>query len=75
MIPIIENRDLALGDGLVRFIERYLHGVASPTLARRNGDCGHAMADLHARAKALAQKRSGWGRVTPYPREIVRDDS
>ena len=71
MITIIENRDLAVGDGFVRLIKRYLHSVASPAMAHRNGNWGHAVADLYARAKALTQKRSGWGRVAPYPREFV----
>jgi hypothetical protein len=74
MIAVIENRDLALGDGFERFIERYLHRLSSPALVHRNGDGGHAVADLDAGAEALAQKGSGWGCVAPNPREIVRGD-
>jgi len=53
MIAIVEDRDLALGNGLVRFVEGDLHGVAAPALAHRNGHCRHAMADLYARPEAL----------------------
>jgi hypothetical protein len=53
MIAIVDDRDLALGDGLVRFVECDLYGVVAPTLAHRNGHCRHAMADLCARPEAL----------------------
>ncbi len=75
IIAIVEDRDLALSNGFVRFVKCNLHGVAGPALAHRNGHCRHAIADLYARPKALVQKCGGRRRIAPYPREVVRGDS
>jgi hypothetical protein len=74
MVTVVENRDLALGDGFVRFVKRNLHSVGGPALAHRNRDRRHAMADLYTRSKALGRERGSRGRVAPYPREIVRNN-
>jgi hypothetical protein len=72
MIAIVENRNLALSDGLVRFVERYLHGIATPALTYCDGDRRHAMADLHARPETARGKRGGRRCVAPYPQEVIR---
>ena len=53
MIAIVDDRDLALGNGFVRLVECDLHGIVAPALAHRSRHCRHAMADLHARPEAL----------------------
>jgi hypothetical protein len=75
MIAIVEDRDLALGNGFVWFVKSNLYGVVSPALAHRDGHCRHAMADLYARPKARVRKRRGGRRIAPYPRKIIRGDS
>jgi hypothetical protein len=72
MITVVENRDLALSDSFVWFIKRNLYGIRGPSLAHRNRDRSHAMADLYTRPKALMRKRGSWWSVAPYPREIIR---
>lgn len=52
-ITVVENCDLALSDGLFRFVKRNLHSVLGPALVHRNRDRRHAMADLYARLKAF----------------------
>jgi len=71
MITVVENRELALSDSIVGFIERNLYSIRSPALAHRNRDRGHAMSDLYTRPKAPMRKRGSWWRVAPYPREII----
>ena len=75
VIAVIENGNLTLSDCFMRLVKRNVHRVARPLLAHRNGDGGHAMADLHARAEAFMRKGGGWGFIAPYPREIVRGDT
>jgi hypothetical protein len=75
MITVVENRDLALGDGFVWFVKYNLDSVCSPALPHRDRDRLHAMADPYTRSKAFRRERGSWGRVAPYPREIVRNNN
>ena len=75
MITVVESRDLARSDGFMRFIKRNLHGVCGPALAHRNRDRRHAMADLYTRSEALMRERGSRECVTPYPREIARNNT
>ncbi len=70
-ITVVENCDLAMSDGFVRFVKRNVYSVRSPVLAHRDSDRRHAMAGLYTCSKARIRKRGNWGRVAPYPREIV----
>jgi hypothetical protein len=54
VIAIIENDNLALSDRFMRLVKSNVHLLVRPPLAHRDGDGGHAMADLHARTEALA---------------------
>ena len=54
VIAIVENGNLALSDRFMRLVKSNVHRIARPPLAYRDGDGGHAMADLHARTEALA---------------------
>ena len=74
MVTIVNNCDLAMSDGLVRFVKRDLHSVRGPVLVHCNRDHRHAMSDLYTSSKALMGKRRSWGRVVPYPREVVRNN-
>lgn len=71
MIAIVEDRDLALSNSFVGFVECDLHGVIAPTLAHGDGHCRHAMADLCARPEALVRKCGRRRRIAPYPGEII----
>jgi hypothetical protein len=53
MISIIENGNLALRDCFMWLVKRNVHRFARPPLAHRDGDGGHAMADLYARTEAV----------------------
>ena len=52
MITVVDDCDLALGDGFVRLIKSDLHDVIGPVLAHRSGNCRHSMADLNTRPEA-----------------------
>jgi hypothetical protein len=75
MIAIIKNGNLALRDGFMRLVKRNVNRFVRPPLMYRDGDGGHAMADLCARTEALVRKCSRWGLVAPYPREVVRGNT
>lgn len=71
-ITVVENCDLALSDSFVWFIKHNLYSVRGPSLAHRNRDRSHAMADLYTRSKARIRKHCIRWSVVPYPREIIR---